>query len=217
MQQHTDLQPRARGKNRMRSLVITTNSAFDTLLLCEGETPISEWQMEPKVAAGLAAPGDLAEWDAHDIDGLSDYGRRLTVEDFGDVVAEYRHGLWWGHDARLAAERIEAHALPIQLATQAERVSALYNNDGQVWEARAAGQIEDVAVEPGQNMGDVLVMLNALAEWRDGYRTGDTVRYTLPDGSVITESGGAWDYGYPDCFCWQGAGHTAGCQRSRGG
>lgn len=35
----------------------------------------------------------------------------------------------------------------------------------------------------------------------------EAIRYIFADESVITVSGHAWDLGYLDCSCWQGAGH----------
>lgn len=78
--------------------------------------------------------------------------------------------------------------------TIAEKISALLNDDGQVWYASDGRHFADLLEDyPGTKM-----------EWRDGYRTGDTVRYTFSDGSVILEAGAAWDFGFQDCFCWQG-------------
>jgi hypothetical protein len=38
----------------------------------------------------------------------------------------------------------------------------------------------------------------------------DVTKWFFGDDSVITECGGGWDLGYPDCDCWQGAEHTCG-------
>ena len=43
---------------------------------------------------------------------------------------------------------------------------------------------------------------------------GDSHRHTYKDGSVITVAGDYWDYGFPGCFCWQGAGHNEDCPQT---
>jgi len=42
----------------------------------------------------------------------------------------------------------------------------------------------------------------------------EATRWTFEDLSVITASGPEWDFGYPDCFCMRGWGHTEECRRS---
>ncbi len=86
------------------------------------------------------------------------------------------------------------------MKTTAEKIASLLHDDGQVWESDEGFLFTEMVEENG-----------AHAEWRDGYRIGEVVRYTFPDSSVITEAGAAWDFGYPDCFCWQGVGHTDDC------
>lgn len=84
--------------------------------------------------------------------------------------------------------------------TTAEQISALLRDDGQVWEAADGRSFDELIAEHG-----------GTSAWRDGFQTGDVVRHTFPDGSVITVAGDGWDFGYPECFCWQGAGHTEEC------
>ena len=41
---------------------------------------------------------------------------------------------------------------------------------------------------------------------------GTVVRFTFPDGTVLTVTRAMWDWGaHPDCFCFNGIGHTAEC------
>ena len=42
-----------------------------------------------------------------------------------------------------------------------------------------------------------------------GVRFGcaEIYKYEFQDGSVLTVAGDAWDFGYEECMCWQGAGH----------
>lgn len=84
--------------------------------------------------------------------------------------------------------------------TIAEQIAAALGNDGQQWETR-----------DGIAFATLMHEQDANATWRDGWMVGDVVRYEFRDGSVITEAGDAWDIGYPDCFCWQGAGHSDDC------
>lgn len=81
--------------------------------------------------------------------------------------------------------------------TTATTISAQLGDDGRCYTA-----------EDGRTLGDLSREAGSRVERSDaGY-----VRYTYPDGSVITDAGPAWDLGYPDCWCWQGAGHTEECQ-----
>ena len=84
--------------------------------------------------------------------------------------------------------------------TTAEYISKLLNDDGQNFTAATGTSFKDLTLNAG-----------ALADWRDGYQIGEVIRYTFPDGSVILEAGAAWDFGYPDCYCWKGEGHTENC------
>ena len=80
--------------------------------------------------------------------------------------------------------------------TIAETISARYGNDGTRWFDADGIYLEDALRAAGA---------------RESYSARhDASRWALPDGSIITTSGGGWDYGYADCFCWRGAGHTPG-------
>ena len=74
--------------------------------------------------------------------------------------------------------------------TIAEQILARYQNDEQVREALATA--------------------GGRWRYRDGIRT-NAVRYTLPDGSVITIDGSVWGLGYPGCYCLRSAGHVDNC------
>ncbi len=82
--------------------------------------------------------------------------------------------------------------------TMAEQISARYDDDGQCW-----------TDAQGIHLEAALRDAFARAELRPG--TTDVTRWTLGDGSVITTAGDGWDYGYPDCWCWRGAGHAEHC------
>jgi hypothetical protein len=45
----------------------------------------------------------------------------------------------------------------------------------------------------------------------------EVTRWSLPDGSVITvrEDADTWDFGYPNCFCWQSDGCDCDERRTR--
>lgn len=83
--------------------------------------------------------------------------------------------------------------------TIAQKIAAALDNDGMQWRTRPTDDSEPQTFEE-------LIEAHggASLEWRDGYRTGDTVRYSFSDGSMITVWGEAWDYGFADCFCWAG-------------
>jgi hypothetical protein len=57
-------------------------------------------------------------------------------------------------------------------------------------------------------MGDLVTKFDGTVQPRPD-RPSDEWRAIFPDGSVITASGGAWDIGYPECWCWQGNGHES--------
>jgi hypothetical protein len=76
--------------------------------------------------------------------------------------------------------------------TTAQKISRRFNNDGRCF--------KDC---DGYYLTEILEDTSVREDWRDGYRTGDTVRYTFMDDSVITVAGDAWDLGYPSCYCWQ--------------
>ena len=67
-----------------------------------------------------------------------------------------------------------------------EKIAAALDNDGMQWRTRPTDDSEPQTFEE-------LIEAHggASLEWRDGYRTGDTVRYSFSDGSMITVSGEA--------------------------
>lgn len=85
--------------------------------------------------------------------------------------------------------------------TSAQVISAFFNDDGQRW-----------CTENGVRMHECIEHHGGVLTWRDGWRTGDTVRADFPDGSCITMAGDAWDIGFPGCFCWAGCGHDESCE-----
>ena len=84
-----------------------------------------------------------------------------------------------------------------QAADTAHEVGARYGDDGQRFEDADGVWISDACetsgVQVDQNWGR------------------EMTRYTFDDGSVITVAGGGWDYGYADCWCWDGTGHSDEC------
>lgn len=87
--------------------------------------------------------------------------------------------------------------------TIAETIAAALNDDGQNWRT-----------SDGQTMDDLIDLHDGVLTWRDGWRTGDTVRANFSDGSCITMAGEAWDVGFPTCFCWAGIGHNDDCSHT---
>lgn len=82
------------------------------------------------------------------------------------------------------------------MKTTAQTIAARFGGDGQCWEDGSGRHISDVC-------GD-----ETRSERHDGHEMD---RFVFEDGSAITLAGGAWDFGYADCWCWRGAGHTDGC------
>ena len=97
--------------------------------------------------------------------------------------------------------------------TTASKISDRFSNDGQVWKDADGVYLAHA--------------LNSAVGVPEGYRefTGpdgsrkdrkndrdEVVRWTFADGSVITIAGDGWDFGYPGCYCWEGAGHTDECR-----
>lgn len=89
------------------------------------------------------------------------------------------------------------------MKTTAEKISDRFI-DGQVFTNAAGEELDDVCEAEGGRL-----------EYRDGYRTGDVMRYAFNDESAILIAGDAWDLGYPGCYCWQGEGHTDECLSDR--
>lgn len=89
------------------------------------------------------------------------------------------------------------------ITTIAQQISAALGNDGQQWRTRPTDGTDT------QTFGDLAEAHGgATLDWKDGLRTGDTVRMTFADQSVITIAGDAWDYGFLGCFCWAGCPHS---------
>jgi len=85
--------------------------------------------------------------------------------------------------------------------TAAEAIARQLDDDGTRWRT-----------EDGYTIDDLVRAFGGTVQHRSG-RSSDEWRAIFPDGSVITASGGAWDLGFPECWCWQGNGHencTAG-------
>jgi hypothetical protein len=85
--------------------------------------------------------------------------------------------------------------------TAADAVARELGHDGTRWRT-----------EDGRTLDDLVQEYNGMVENRD-WRYSPEWRAIFPDGSVVTACGGAWDLGYPECWCWQGNGHedcTAG-------
>lgn len=80
--------------------------------------------------------------------------------------------------------------------TSAEHIAHLLGDDGQCWTCDLG------------TMGDLVTKFDGTVQPRPD-RPSDEWRAIFPDGSVITASGGAWDIGYPECWCWQGNGHES--------
>lgn len=82
------------------------------------------------------------------------------------------------------------------MKTTAQKISAMFYNDGQRFKTKYGKSLFAACRERGT--------------WPD--TDGDAERWAFPDGSVITIAGEGWDLGYPDCFCWRGAGHADDCR-----
>lgn len=83
--------------------------------------------------------------------------------------------------------------------TKAQEISKRYSDDGQIWRDANEVYLETACREADASEAE--------------HNTGR--RFTFSDGSVITTSGGGWDFGYAECFCWAGVGHTDDCEASR--
>lgn len=81
--------------------------------------------------------------------------------------------------------------------TVAEAISLVFGDDGQK-----------------MTLGKSDVSIGDFCESAEGHleTNFDSERWTFHDGSVITIQAEVWDLGYPDCWCWQGAGHADGCK-----
>lgn len=82
----------------------------------------------------------------------------------------------------------------------AQQISTALENDGSRFRTRPADDSEPLTFR------DLIERHGGSSiDWRDGWRTGDVQRHTFGDGSIITVAGDAWDFGFPNCFCWAGA------------
>jgi len=84
----------------------------------------------------------------------------------------------------------------------AQTISALLNDDGQVFAAADGRTLEDLTEAHGATI------TTPNGAWDSPTPNGAWARYVFGDGSVITVVGNGWDLGYPDCYCWQGVGHN---------
>jgi hypothetical protein len=83
------------------------------------------------------------------------------------------------------------------MKTTAEKIAELFGDDGQCWETESGETFFDACE---RHLPDV------------SRPEPGVIRHTFDDGSVLTAAGAAWDFGYSDCYCWQGAGHTETCE-----
>ncbi|MFN7132393.1 MAG: hypothetical protein ACK4N5_09930 [Myxococcales bacterium] len=77
--------------------------------------------------------------------------------------------------------------------TAAQQVAARLGDDGMSFRTADGQSLRELADAHGA---------------RVQHGTDSSERYVFPDGSVITAVGGGWDFGFSDCWCWQGAGHN---------
>lgn len=92
--------------------------------------------------------------------------------------------------------------------TQAQTVAAIFGDDGQCWHIDEGEDGVDIIQT---SIDEMCERHGARREWRYGHGT-DTYRWVWADGSVLTMAGAAWDFGYQDCWCWDGTGHTEECE-----
>lgn len=90
----------------------------------------------------------------------------------------------------------------------AAEIAALCGDDGLQWRTIREGTIDFQPVPVGTPLPELLDAWSAECE-----RQGDKTRWTFSDGSIITTAGDAWDFGFPSCYCWEGAGHNDDCAR----
>jgi hypothetical protein len=83
------------------------------------------------------------------------------------------------------------------LGTSAEDIARQMGHDGTRWRT-----------DDGRTLDGLVQTFGGTVQHRPG-RSSDEWRAIFPDGSAITASGGAWDIGYPECWCWQGNGHES--------
>lgn len=90
---------------------------------------------------------------------------------------------------------------PLEGTTVAERIAELFDGaDCKPLRGRSRRYLADICER------------FAVRRDTDGSRRWDTpYRWMFRDGSTITAAGSGYDLGYPDCFCWAGAGHMDDC------
>jgi hypothetical protein len=135
--------------------------------------------------------------------------RRIPARDVGRLR---RLRECWPHDisqeeaCRVAINRgldVSPEIQEGEMETQADRISRDYHDDGQMF----------VAVHDDGSEVELVDALRTAGGARDvDPSRPDVERWTLPDGSVITIAGDAWDHGYQDCWCWRGTGHGDECE-----
>ena len=86
------------------------------------------------------------------------------------------------------------------MKTTAQKIANRFNRDGQNFCDKKGKSLEEVCRKAG---------LKYPVETNP-----DFMKFTFTDSSVIVIGGGAWDIGFPECGCWQGAGHTLECEHS---
>lgn len=92
---------------------------------------------------------------------------------------------------------VETVDTPVTDATLAQKISAMFQNDGQRFETDIGTQLDVVC---DKYVGGKLT-------YRDGHGT-DTYRWDFEDGSSIVVMGACWDIGMSqDCFCGAEEGH----------
>ncbi len=129
-----------------------------------------------------------------------------------DDAAGFHHQPAHGGRYESAQEAMTAHreaevspATCMTTQTIAERFSAELDNDGQRWETRK-----------GVSFTQLLDKYGADASYANRGIADAAISYTFDDDSIITACGPAWGFGFADCYCWTGGGHTDECLESSG-
>lgn len=90
--------------------------------------------------------------------------------------------------------------------TTAQKIAARFDGDGSTLTTVCGLSLADVCAAEGGT---------SESAGGDDY---DLRRWIFEDGSVITErQDAAWDFGFADCFCWQGGGHDDACKATKSG
>jgi hypothetical protein len=83
------------------TLAMTSNNAYDTIILIDGNRIVSRWDATPESVREYMTATNASDWDVQDVDGLKgdDGETPLTVSDFGREI---------GRDGKITdAERLE--------------------------------------------------------------------------------------------------------------